>query len=161
MKNPDNTALRRALGQFATGITVVTARGSDGTLAGLTVNSFASVSLDPPLVLWSLSSHSPSRPVFETCSHYAINVLAEDQADLSRRFAASGTDKFAGLAWLSGAGGAPLLEGCCARFECCNETRHEGGDHSIFVGRVEHHECLGPQDRPLLYHAGRYRRIAT
>lgn len=160
MKNPDNAALRRALGQFATGIAVVTARGPDGALAGLTVNSFASVSLDPPLVLWSLSLHSSSRPVFESCSHYAINVLAEDQAELSRRFAASGTDRFAGLEWFPGTGGAPLLKGCCARFECRNEARHAGGDHAIFVGRIEHHECMESQDRPLLYHAGRYRRIA-
>ncbi|MDD5295308.1 MAG: flavin reductase family protein [Rhodocyclaceae bacterium] len=151
----DRRSLRGALGMFATGVTVITTRRADGTYAGFTANSFSSVSLEPPLVLWSLGLDSPNLPTFEASSHYAINVLAADQAHLSQRFAASGTDKFAGLALLPGAGGAPLLPGCCAWFECANETRYPGGDHLIFIGRVL---AYAREERaPLIFHEGRYR----
>ena len=151
-------AFRNALGSFATGVTIITAQGADGAPAGLTVNSFASVSLAPPLVLWSLSLYSPSLPIFQNCSHYAINVLAQDQAELSTRFAATQTDRFAGLEFTLGASGAPLLPGCCAWFECRNETRHAGGDHLIFVGQVERYaQDLRP---PLVFQGGRYRTLA-
>lgn len=154
----DSRAFRNALGSFATGVTIITAKGADGMPAGLTVNSFASVSLDPPLVLWSLSLYSPSLPIFQNCSHYAINVLAQDQVQLSNRFAATQTDRFAGLEFTAGAAGAPLLPGCCAWFECKNETRHAGGDHLIFVGLVERYrQELRP---PLLFQGGRYRALA-
>ncbi|TRZ65759.1 MAG: flavin reductase [Rhodocyclaceae bacterium] len=156
----DPRDFRNALGCFATGVTVVTARDDGGKLAGLTVNSFASVSLDPPLVLWSLSLHTPALAVFRSCSHYAINVLAADQLELSDQFAKASDDqeRFADLAFDSGTGGTPLLRGCCARFECRNETRHDGGDHLIFVGWVEKYQY---QDRPpLLFQRGEYRWLA-
>jgi flavin reductase (DIM6/NTAB) family NADH-FMN oxidoreductase RutF len=150
----DPLLLRVALGQYATGVAVVTTTDGDGRAVGLTVNSFASVSLDPPLVLWSLGLHSACLAAFRACSHFAINVLNAEQADLSNRFATPTGDKFAGLAWSPGLGGAPLLEGCCARFECRNEAGHAGGDHIIFIGRVERFDR---QERPpLVFHGGRY-----
>ncbi|MFU2486410.1 flavin reductase family protein [Thauera sp. WH-1] len=149
---------RNALGMFATGITVVTTRSPAGEAIGLTVNSFNSVSLDPPLIVWSLSNDLPSRGVFEGCEYYAINVLAEDQAELSQRFASRLDDKFAGLDFETGVGGIPLLKGCCARFECRNTVRHEGGDHLVFISEVL---SFDREDRqPLLYFAGGYRRLA-
>jgi len=154
----DTRAFRNALGSFATGVTVITARGADGTLAGLTINSFASVSLDPPLVLWSLSLYSPTLAIFQNCSHYAINVLAQDQIPLSTRFASSLADRFAGLEFTAGSAGAPLLPGCCAWFECRNEMRHAGGDHLIFVGQVERYR-QEPR-APLLFQCGQYRALA-
>lgn len=149
---------RTALGMFATGITVVTTRTPAGELVGLTVNSFNSVSLDPPLIVWSLSNHLPLRPVFEACEYYAINVLAEDQADLSRRFASRDPDRFAGLDHDRSAHGLPLLRGCCARFECRNSIRHDGGDHRVFIGEVLHFDR--EERRPLIYFGGAYRQLA-
>lgn len=149
---------RNALGMFATGITVVTTRAANGAPVGLTVNSFNSVSLDPPLVLWSLSANLLSVPVFEACEYYAINVLAEDQQELSQLFASRSDDKFAGLEFDEGLGGAPLLRGCCARFECRNTHRYPGGDHILFVSEVANFDR---EDRPpLLFHGGAYRRLA-
>lgn len=157
----DTRAFRTALGSFATGVTVITARGVSGELAGLTVNSFASVSLAPPLVLWSLSLYSPALAVFQHCSHYAINVLAADQVELSEHFARPSKEKsenkFAALKFDTGSGGAPLLQGCCARFECRNETRHAGGDHLIFIGLVE--KYLREERAPLLFQGGQYREL--
>lgn len=146
---------RAALGMFATGVTIVTARGPEGQVIGLTANSFNSVSLSPPLVLWSLSRAAASMPVFSTGSHYAINVLAADQKALAERFATRGADRWKGVAFDIGAGGAPLLAGAAAVFECFNRSRYEEGDHVIFVGEVE--RCahrLGAS--PLLFHGGRY-----
>jgi flavin reductase (DIM6/NTAB) family NADH-FMN oxidoreductase RutF len=151
----DTRAFRSALGMFATGVTVITTRSERGEYAGFTANSFNSVSLDPPLVLWSLSLYSPNLPLFQNCSHYAINVLAADQVELSQRFAAPAIDRFAGVEFSPGLGGAPLLPGCCAWFECRNEARHAGGDHIIFVGLVEK---FSHQDKaPLVFQGGRYR----
>lgn len=149
----DPIALRNALGQYATGVAVVTTLNGDGQPIGLTVNSFASVSLDPPLVLWSLALTSACLPAFEKCSHFAVNVLTADQVALSNRFAKMGIDKFADLAWTPGLGGAPVLPNC-ALFECRNETRHVGGDHLIFIGRVE--RFAHTEAPPLIFHAGRY-----
>lgn len=157
----DPRELRDALGCFATGIAVVTACAPGGEFVGLTVNSFSSVSLEPPLVLWSLDRASPSLGAFSAASHYAVNVLAADQMALSQQFATRAADKFAGVDIAAvGAGGAPLLRGCCAWFECVNELRHDGGDHLIFLGRVARfaHE---PGRPPLLYHGGRYRTLAA
>lgn len=163
MNEFDTRAFRNALGSFATGVTVITARAANDQLAGLTVNSFASVSLAPPLVLWSLSLYSPALAVFQHCSHYAINVLAADQVDLSDHFARPTSDKFedkfAALKFDTGSGGAPLLQGCCARFECRNETRHSGGDHLIFVGLVE--KYWREERAPLLFQGGQYRRLVA
>ncbi len=150
-------ALRDALGAFATGVTVVTALDVDGSPIGLTVNSFNSVSLEPPLVVWSLALASSSLAAFRASSHYAINVLALDQAWLSQRFASRQKDKFAGLEIEPGLGGAPLLRGCCACFECANETQHAGGDHLVFIGRVERFSHFAKE--PLVYQGGRYRAL--
>jgi flavin reductase (DIM6/NTAB) family NADH-FMN oxidoreductase RutF len=152
-------ALRNTLGRFATGVTIVTAIDADGHPVGLTVNSFSAVSLQPPLVLWCLDNGSHNLAAFRQASHHAINVLAAGQIDLSNRFATWPVDRFAGLCWRAGAGGAPLLEGCCASFEVANDTCHAGGDHTIFVGRVVNFGET-PELAPLLFHAGQYRQLA-
>jgi flavin reductase (DIM6/NTAB) family NADH-FMN oxidoreductase RutF len=146
---------RAALGMFATGVTIVTARSANGQMIGLTANSFNSVSLSPPLVLWSLARAAASLTVFSAGSHYAINVLAADQKDLAERFAARVGDRWSGVPFDTGAGGAPLLHGAAATFECFNRSRYEEGDHVIFVGEVE--RCAHrPGASPLLFHGGRY-----
>lgn len=154
----DSRALRNCLGRFATGVTVVTTLDPDGQPIGLTVNSFAAVSLDPPLVLWSLANGSQHRESFRRASHHCINVLAQEQMDLSNRFATWPVDRFAGLAWQAGIGGAPRLEGCCASFEVRNAVQHPGGDHLIFVGEVERFAEV-PGLAPLIFHGGRYRSL--
>lgn len=146
---------RAALGMFATGVTVVTARSADGGLVGLTANSFNSVSLDPPLVLWSLARKAATLTAFQQGSHYAINILAADQHALAERFASRAADRFAGIAWREGAGGAPLLDGTAAVFECFNRSRYEEGDHVIFVGEVERCGRVAGAS-PLIFHGGRY-----
>jgi flavin reductase (DIM6/NTAB) family NADH-FMN oxidoreductase RutF len=146
---------RAALGMFATGVTIVTARTADGNVVGLTANSFNSVSLSPPLVLWSLSRVAASMPAFSAGSHYAINVLAADQKPLAERFATKGADRWNGVTFDEGLGGAPLLHGAAATFECFNRSRYEEGDHVIFVGEVE--RCAHRTGAsPLLFHGGRY-----
>jgi flavin reductase (DIM6/NTAB) family NADH-FMN oxidoreductase RutF len=146
---------RAALGMFATGVTIVTARAADGLLIGLTANSFNSVSLAPPLVLWSLSQAAASLSVFSTGSHYAIHILAAEQKPLAERFASRGADRWNGVEFEEGAGGAPLLVGAAATFECFNRSRYEEGDHVIFVGEVE--RCAHrPGATPLLFHGGRF-----
>ncbi len=146
---------RAALGMFATGVTIVTARHPDGHLIGLTANSFNSVSLHPPLVLWSLSRAAGSMPTFTSGSHYAINILAADQKDLADRFARKDVDRWAGVAFREGSGGAPVLEGTAAVFECFNRSRYEEGDHVIFVGEVERCE-RNELATPLIFQGGRY-----
>ena len=143
---------RDALGQFGTGVTVVTAQCPEGPV-GMTANSFASVSLDPPLVLWSPALASLRYAHFEAASHYAIHVLRDDQAGLARRFARD-AHAFEGLDWHKGEHDLPLIEGCLARFECRQEAAHEGGDHMILVGRVLR-ACIGA-GAPLLFAQGRY-----
>jgi flavin reductase (DIM6/NTAB) family NADH-FMN oxidoreductase RutF/DNA-binding MarR family transcriptional regulator len=146
---------RGALGMFATGVTIVTARTASGELVGLTANSFNSVSLDPPLVLWSLARAAGSMPAFSTGSHYAINILAADQKDLAERFATRGGDRWAGVQFSNGAAGSPLLAGAAATFECFNRSRYEEGDHVIFVGEVEHCSHRAGAS-PLLFHGGKF-----
>ncbi len=146
---------RGALGMFATGVTIVTARTAQGELVGLTASSFNSVSLDPPLVLWSLAGAASSMPALSAGSHYAINVLAADQQALAERFAGRGADRWAGVAHTPGVAGAPVLAGAVACFECFNRSRYAEGDHVIFVGQVE--RCsFRPGAAPLLYHGGRF-----
>ena len=150
--------LRQALGRFVTGVTIVTCRdASSGKPVGLTANSFNALSLDPPLVLWSLRQASGSIEAFTNASHFAINVLAEDQVDLSRRFARPSSAKFAAGEWLDGQGGAPVLAGCVAVFECRRRSHHEAGDHVLFIGEVE--RIGSSAEAPLVYHAGHYRAI--
>lgn len=132
----DTLALRCALGRFATGVTIVSCVEEHGAFVGLTANSFNSLSLDPPLVLWSLRDSSLCLPAFISARYFAINVLAEAQVDLSRRFAARVEDKFADGAWSLGAHGAPVLAGCVAVFECETVSHQVAGDHRLFIGRV-------------------------
>ena len=146
---------RASLAMFATGVTIVTARTPAGVLVGLTANSFNSVSLQPPLVLWSLAQGAGSMAALSTGSHYAINILAADQKALAERFASGRADRWDGVAYTEGASGAPLLDGAAAHFECFNRSRYEEGDHVIFVGEVE--RCghrVGAS--PLLFHGGRF-----
>lgn len=155
----DTLAFRRSLGMFATGIAVVTTIGTDGRPLGLTINSFNSVSLKPPLILWSLAKAQSNRIAFEGCEHYAINVLSSGQQALSQRFASREADRFAGLDNLGeGIGGIPLLPDCLAWFECRNATRYEGGDHLIFLGEVV--DFAKRDGEPLLYYSGAYRTLA-
>ena len=152
-------AFRDALGMFATGVAVVATRAPSGDPIGLTVSSFNSVSLDPPLIVWSMSRHLPSLPVFEACEYYSVNVLAEDQQDVSQLFASRSDDKFAGLDIDEGLYSVPLLKGCCARFECRNTTRHDGGDHLVFISEVVRFD-RDPRP-PLVFQGGAYRRLVA
>jgi len=154
----DRRDFRRALGQFATGVTVVTARTSDGRKVGVTVNSFSSVSLEPPLVLWSLSRQAPSFADFTHATHFAVNVLAGNQHHLSRQFSTPLPDKFSGVEFAEGPAGVPLLSGVNAHFVCRNVRQYDGGDHVIFLGEVEDYKYSDGE--PLVFHSGRYR-LAT
>lgn len=154
MMMTDGRELRRALGRFATGVTVVTTCGPDGRREGLTANSFSSVSLDPPLVLWSLDRLAPSLPAFEAAEHFAVHVLGSHQHGLSARFATPAADKFAALATEGGLGGCPLLSDCLARFECSVYDRVVAGDHIVFIGLVE--RMTHRDGEPLVFCAGQY-----
>ena len=154
----DRRDYRRALGQFATGVTVVTARCGDGRRIGVTVNSFSSVSLDPPLVLWSLARQSASLADFTKATHFAVNVLESRQHHLSRQFSTPVPDKFSGVECGEGPSGVPLLGGTIAHFVCRNVRQYDGGDHVIFVGEVEAYKY--GEGEPLVFHSGNYR-IAT
>ena len=157
---PDrNRDFRNTLGCYATGVTVVTALDASGEPIGVTISSFNSVSLDPPLVLWSLAETSPKLDAFRKASHYTVNVLSAGQQELSDRFASRRDDRFAGLSYRSGLGGAPLLDGCTAWFECSPEAHYAGGDHLILVGRVERF-ARGENEAPLIFHGARYRALA-
>jgi flavin reductase (DIM6/NTAB) family NADH-FMN oxidoreductase RutF/DNA-binding MarR family transcriptional regulator len=153
--NPfDARAFRRALGNFATGVTVVTAATASGRKVGVTANSFNSVSLDPPLILWSIDKRSNSHEVFEEASHFAVNVLAADQIDLSNNFARPKDDRFAEIEFEPGEGGAPVFADCSARFHCEKFQQVDGGDHWIMIGKVVAFDDFGRS--PLLYHQGAY-----
>ena len=152
----DARAFRNALGTFATGICIITTRRADGKREGLTCNSFASVSLNPPMVLWSLARGALSAAAFRDAEFFAVNVLAADQQAVSSHFAKSSEDKFSAFAssFNDGLGGIPLLEGACARFECRNQFQNYGGDHILFIGVVERFDFFDRE--PLLFHRGRY-----
>jgi flavin reductase (DIM6/NTAB) family NADH-FMN oxidoreductase RutF len=154
----DRRDLRRALGQFATGVTVVTAGASDGRKIGVTVNSFSSVSLNPPLILWSLARQAPSFADFTTCTHFAVNVLEAKQHHLSRQFSTPLPDKFAGVDFAEGKAGVPIVQGAIAQFVCRKVKQYDGGDHVILLGEVEEYKYS--EGEPLVFHSGRYR-IAT
>jgi flavin reductase (DIM6/NTAB) family NADH-FMN oxidoreductase RutF len=147
---------RTALGLFATGVTIVTALSPDGTPVGLTANSFNSVSLAPPLVLWSLGLRAGSLPVFSAASHHAIHILRAEQRALAERFAARDVDRFSGVAWHPGLGGVPVLEGCAAVFQCARHQQHDAGDHRVFIGQVDACESATGDAAPLIFHGGRF-----
>ena len=153
-------ALRRALGNFATGVAVITTRDAQQRPIGLTVNSFTSVSLSPPLVLFCLARHSVNLPVFQQARSFAINVLHSGQGELSRRFASPVADRFAGVDWQAGALGDPVIAGAAACFECEHHDTLERGDHLIFIGQVQHFD-QAPVNDPLLYFQGRFRQVAA
>jgi flavin reductase (DIM6/NTAB) family NADH-FMN oxidoreductase RutF len=150
----DPRDFRNALGTYATGVTIITAAGRDGKPYGLTCNSFASVSLNPPLVLWSLVLYSSSLSVFQNAGHFAVNVLGASQQDLANKFAKSSEDKFIGVEWTPGVGNAPLLKDSVASFQCRAVNRYYGGDHVIFLGAVEAYAYN--RSEPLLFARGGY-----
>ncbi len=150
----DSRQFRNALGAFTTGVTIVTTKDAEGHDIGLTANSFNSVSLDPPLVLWSLAKTSLSMSAFQQAEHFAVHILAADQQSLSDRFAKRGIDKFAGLDLERGPGDIPLLSGCTARFQCKTAFQYEGGDHEIFVGQVIAFD--NTEKKPLVFQGGGY-----
>jgi flavin reductase (DIM6/NTAB) family NADH-FMN oxidoreductase RutF len=153
----DPRDFRNALGTYATGVTIITAADAEGRPYGLTCNSFASVSLNPPLVLWSLLLYSASLNVFQNASHFAVNVLGESQQALASKFAKSSDDKFDGVQWNPGLGSAPLLAGCVANFQCRSVNRYYGGDHVIFLGAVEAYSYN--RNEPLLFLSGSFGRF--
>lgn len=150
----DSKAFRNALGQFATGVTVITTVDADGNKIGMTANSFSSVSLDPMLVLWSIAKTSKSFAAFTEARHFAIHILSAEQKALSGQFASNCEDRFCNVPHRIGLGGVPVLEDYSAVFECEMESRYEGGDHIIIVGRVIEFDNRGKA--PLIFHAGRY-----
>ena len=153
----DPAQFRNALSRYATGVTVVTAILPGGRPAGVTVSSFTSLSLTPPLILFCLARSVTCLPAFTDGRHFAVNVLAECQRDLSVTFATQSPDKFKGIDYDLSANGVPLLKNCLANLECSREAVHEGGDHLIIVGRVEATR-LAEDGPPLVYHRGSYRR---
>lgn len=153
---PDARALRHALGHYPTGVTIITTRSADGRPVGLTCNSFASLSLEPPLLLWSLARRSPNLGVFRTAPVFAINVLAADQADLARRFANSALpDKFDGVRLREPWQGVPLIDGALAWFGCSTRDAIDAGDHTLFIGHVETHAVH--EAEALVFHRGAFR----
>ncbi|MFO7552321.1 MAG: flavin reductase family protein [Haliea sp.] len=150
----DGRALRQALGKFATGVAIVTTRDGEERDYGMTINSFTSVSLAPPLVLWSVSRSAPSYPVFTTTENFVISVLGEEQENISNRFAGSVADKFAGVRCGRSSMGPLFIDGALAVFECSVHERYEGGDHLILVGQVENYSCVN--GRALVFHDGWY-----
>ncbi|WP_226702807.1 flavin reductase family protein [Microbulbifer elongatus] len=150
--------LRQVFGQFATGVTIVTTGSDTGEAVGMTVSSFNTVSLEPPLILWCIDKKTGCFDAFNQCEHFAIHVLSDQQDNLSSLFARRGVDKFSGLNYHMSDQGVPLLHEYCARLQCTLTARYEGGDHLIMVGRVDQ---MHTQDRaPLIFHRGGYARIA-
>ncbi len=154
MQNETQRQLRDVFGTFVTGVTVVTTRDGKGQPHGVTANSFSSVSLDPPMVLWSQSLKAMSYPAFQESDYFAVNILAEDQIDVSQRFAKSGADKFGGLPMDTSESGMPLIRGCAAFIECRKIATYPGGDHAVFLGQVDRFHRAPA--RPLAFGGGRY-----
>lgn len=155
----DLRTFRDTLGLFVTGVTVITTRDELGAPVGITANSFNSVSLDPPLILWSVGLNALSLNAFSQASAFAVHILREDQAALSQRFAKSGADKFAGLKMEAGLHDVPLLPDCAARLECLPYAKHAAGDHILFIAEVQR-LASDPDAMPLVYHGGKYAELA-
>lgn len=155
----DSRAFRQALGHFPTGVAIVTTRTPEGRPVGLTINSFSSLSLEPPLIMWSLVNHSPSLSVFENCNYFAINVISQSQTEAALGFANPKVeDKFALVSHVDGEEGVPLIDDCVATFVCENYRQHEGGDHTLFIGRVVRHSTI-TEHEPAVFHRGKFTRI--
>lgn len=155
----DLRTFRETLGLFVTGVTIITTRDERGDPVGITANSFNSVSLDPPLILWSVGQKALSLNAFSDAKAFAVHILRDDQADLSQRFATSGTDKFSQIAVEPGLGGVPLLPDCAARLECSLFAKYSAGDHLLFIAKVERLSS-DPTAMPLVYHGGRYAELS-
>jgi flavin reductase (DIM6/NTAB) family NADH-FMN oxidoreductase RutF len=153
----EKNEFRRVMGHFATGVTVITTRRTNGELHGLTANALTSVSLVPPLLLVCVDKKAESYPCFEESKVFTVNILAHDQEALSRNFAISGGDKFRGVAYRVGANGAPILDGTLGYIECRVVGSFDGGDHTVYVGEVEQAEVR--EAKPLLFFRGGYREI--
>ncbi|MBY6191402.1 flavin reductase family protein [Microbulbifer agarilyticus] len=151
-------ALRDTLGQFATGVTVVTALNAQGEPVGMTVNSFNSVSLDPALILWSIDRGCMSYAAYTEGEYFAVHVLKGDQQNVSNLFAGRGADKFGQVKWHKDANGVPHLDDCAAIFHCRRVQNIEGGDHTILLGEVVEFSAAGGE--PLVFHCGQYRALA-
>jgi flavin reductase (DIM6/NTAB) family NADH-FMN oxidoreductase RutF len=156
----DHSALRTALGHYATGVAVVTTTGSDGHPAGITINSFGSLSLDPPLILWCLQRSSASLATFTTADHFAVNVLAAGQERVARQFSARGEDRFGGLRWHHGPHGMPTLDDGLGVFVCRRLRHIHGGDHVIIIGHLERYQVT-PGRSPLVFYSGRYLNVLS
>ncbi len=157
----DSRVFRQALGHFPTGVAIVTTRAADGRAVGLTINSFSSLSLDPPLVIWSLVNRSPNLESFERCKYFAIHVISQAQAAAALGFANPKIkDKFELVAHKDGEEGVPLIDGCVATFVCENHQRHEGGDHTLFIGKVVRHYAQAELE-PAVFHRGRFTALTS
>lgn len=154
MKKLDSREFRNALGEFATGVTVITTLDADSNPVGVTASSFNSVSIEPPLVLWSLAKNSGSLSAYQNSGYFCVHVLAAEHESLSQNFAMRGTDKFANIEWQKGLGNVPLLPEFAAQFQCKTSYQYEGGDHVIFVGEVIDYETR--EHAPLVFHKGSY-----
>jgi len=154
----EKNELRRVMGHFPTGVTVITTFSKTGELHGLTANAFSSVSLDPPLVLVCVDKKAESYPCFEVNKTFTVNFLADDQEDISRRFAVSGGNKFEGVGYRLGANQAPILNGVLAFIECKIVGAYDGGDHTIYVGEIEQAETR--EAKPLVFYRGGYRNLS-
>ena len=150
--------VRKAFGHFASGVTIVTGVASDGRNVGMTVSSFNSVSLDPPMVLWSAGTQASEYDSFAVCSKFAVHVLSESQADLSNRFATPGIDKFSGLEWQMSEHGLPVIGSCPMCLQCETVTCHDAGDHKILIGRVVAAN-INSDESPLLYYGSAYHHL--
>jgi flavin reductase (DIM6/NTAB) family NADH-FMN oxidoreductase RutF len=154
MSTIDSKEFRRTLGAFTTGVTIMTTVDEDGKQYGVTANSFSSVSLDPPLILWSQALTSSSFEAFSNCERFVVNILADHQIHVSNQFARSGGDKFQGIEVNAGLGGVPIIDDCSAYLECVKVAAHPGGDHVIYIGQVE--RIYRGANRPLAFGDGRY-----
>jgi len=153
----DKNQLRQVMGHFATGVTIITTFNKDGQMHGLTANAFTSVSLEPPLLLISVDKKAESYPAFEESKVFTVNILADEQEALSRKFAVSGGNKFEGVAYRQGANGAAILDGTLAHIECTLYAAYEGGDHSLYLGEIQEAEVH--EGKPLVFYRGGYRAI--
>jgi len=153
----EKNQLRQVMGHFATGVTIITTFNKDGQMHGLTANAFTSVSLEPPLLLISVDKKAESYPAFEESKVFTVNILADEQEALSRKFAVSGGNKFEGVAYRKGGNGAAILDGTLAHIECTLYATYEGGDHTLYLGEIQEAEVR--EGKPLVFYRGGYRAI--